>query len=183
MLAGVNWSRSSQVNLRGFRHGFQPAEQPEMVTSCPTEKSLASSGTKFNSSVVKISCPSCKSKLEVDAIGDFVSCPSCSAEFNVEESQKVKSLIEKTYNPPVLDNPPTLDTKPVLNKVSKPSSVLTMPVRTNEPNYVIVTDIRMQFFSMVEFMIMWVFASIPALIILGFVFGVAGLFLGAFGQK
>ena len=138
----------------------------------------------------------------MDAIGDFVSCFHCSLEFTVDEptvdeptvdeptvneSQKTKSLIEKTYNPPVLDNPPTLDTKPVLNQVSKPSSVLTMPVRTNEPNYVIVTDIRMQFFSMVEFMILWVFASIPALIVLGFVFGLAAIVLGGFfgslGQK
>jgi hypothetical protein len=137
---------------------------------------------------MNIKCPRCKSQLVVDAIGDFVSCFHCSLEFTVDEptvdgSPKTKSLIEKTYNPPVLDNPPTLDTKPVLNKVSKPSSVLTMPVRTNEPNYVIVTDISMKFSSMVEFMVMLVFASIPALIILGFVFGVAGLFLGAFGQK
>ena len=142
---------------------------------------------------MKINCPRCKSKLEVDAIGDFVSCFHCSLEFTVDEptveeptvdeSQKTKSLIEKTYNPPVLDNPPTLDTKPVLNQVSKPSSVLTMPVRTNEPNYVIVTDIRMQFFSMVEFMIMWVFASIPALIVLGIVFGLAAIVLGGFAQS
>ena len=146
---------------------------------------------------MKIKCPRCKSQLEVDAIGDFVSCFHCSLEFTVDkptvdeptvdESQKTKSLIEKTYNPPVLDNPPTLDTKPVLNQVSKPSSVLTMPVRTNEPNYVIVTDIRMKFSSMVEFMIMWAFASIPALIVLGFAFGLAaivfGSFFGSFGRK
>ena len=146
---------------------------------------------------MNIKCPRCKSQLVVDAIGDFVSCFHCRLEFTVDEptvdeptvneSQKTKSLIEKTYNPPVLDNPPTLDTKPVLSQVSKPSSVLTMPVRTNEPNYVIVTDIRMQFGSMVEFMIMWVFASIPALIILGFVFGLAAIVLGGFfgslGQK
>ena len=126
---------------------------------------------------MKINCPRCKSKLEVDAIGDFVSCPSCSVEFNVEESQKTKSLIEKTYNPPVLD------TKPVLNQVSKPSSGLTMPVRGSEPNYVIVTDIRMKFSSMVEFMIMWVFASIPAIIVLGFFFGLVAIVLGGFGRK
>ena len=143
--------------------------------------------------MVKINCPRCKSKLEVDAIGDFVSCFHCSLEFTVDEptvdeptvneSQKTKSLIEKTYNPPVLDNPPTLDTKPVLNQVSKPSSVLTMPVRTNEPNYVIVTDIRMKFSSMVEFMVMWVFASIPAIIVLGFFFGLVGIFLGIIGGR
>ena len=123
----------------------------------------------------------------MDAIGDFVSCPSCSVEFNVEESQKIKSLIEKfhpfeeskPYNPPVIENPPVQDNKPVLNS----SSVLTMPVRTNEPNYVIVTDIRMKFGSMVEFMVMWVFASIPALIILGFIFGLAAIVFGGFAQS
>jgi hypothetical protein len=120
---------------------------------------------------MNIKCPRCKSQLEVEAIGDFVSCPSCYVEFNVEESQKFTE--SEPYIPPVLDNKP----------VSKPSSVLTMPVRTNEPNYVIVTDIRMQFGSMVEFMIMWVFASIPALIILGFVFGLAAIVLGGFVRK
>ena len=67
--------------------------------------------------------------------------------------------------------------------VSKPISVLTMPVRTNEPTYVIVTDIRMNFSSMVEFMVKWVFASIPALIILGMFFGLVAIVLGAFGRK
>ena len=142
---------------------------------------------------MKIKCPRCKSQLEVDAIGDFVSCFHCSLEFTVDEptvdeptvneSQKTKSLIEKTYNPPVLDNPPTLDTKPVLNQVSKPSSVLTMPVRTNEPNYVIVTDIRMNFMSMVEFMVKWVLASIPALIILAIIFFFFSAVLRTSGQK
>jgi hypothetical protein len=130
---------------------------------------------------MKIKCPRCKSDLEVDAIGDFVSCSSCSVEFNVEESQKIKSLIEnfhpfaesEAYIPPVTDN----------QNVSKPISVLTMPVRTNEPNYVIVTDIRMNFSSMVEFMVKWVFASIPALIILGMFFGLVAIVLGAFGRK
>ena len=41
---------------------------------------------------MKIRCPRCKSKLEVDAVGDFVSCPHCSLEFNVEEPKKRKSI-------------------------------------------------------------------------------------------
>ena len=40
--------------------------------------------------MVKINCPRCKSKLEVEAIGDFVSCPHCTLEFNVEEPKKQK---------------------------------------------------------------------------------------------
>ena len=39
---------------------------------------------------MQIRCPRCKSKLEVDAIGDFVSCPHCTLEFNVEEPKKQK---------------------------------------------------------------------------------------------
>jgi len=126
---------------------------------------------------MNIKCPRCNSQLEVEAIGEFVSCFHCSLEFTVDESQKITE--SEPYIPPVLDNPPVVDNKPV----SKPASVLTMPVRTNEPNYVIVTDIRMQFGSMVEFMIMWVFASIPALIILGFVFGLVAIVLGGFVRK
>ena len=39
---------------------------------------------------MQIRCPRCKSKLEVEAIGDFVSCPHCTLEFNVEEPKKRK---------------------------------------------------------------------------------------------
>ena len=130
---------------------------------------------------MKIKCPRCKSQLEVDAIGDFVSCSSCSVEFYVEESQKTKSLIEnfhpfeesKPYISPVPDNP----------IFSKPSSYLTTPVRGSEPNYVIVTDIRMNFMSMVEFMVKWVLASIPALIILAIIFFFFSAVLRVSGQK
>ena len=132
---------------------------------------------------MKINCPRCKSKLEVDAIGDFVSCFHCSLEFTVDEptvdeptvneSQKTKSLIEKTYISPLPDNP----------IFSKPSSVLKMPVRGSEPNYVIVTDIRMNFMSMVEFMVKWVLASIPALIILAIIFFFFSAVLRTSGQK
>ncbi|NTV92413.1 MAG: hypothetical protein HGA72_03790 [Chlorobiaceae bacterium] len=37
---------------------------------------------------------------------------------------------------------------------------------------VVVTDIRMPFWSMVMFMVKWVFASIPALIILSIIMGI-----------
>jgi hypothetical protein len=36
---------------------------------------------------------------------------------------------------------------------------------------------------MVEFMVKWVFASIPALIILGMFFGLVAIVFGAFGRK
>lgn len=42
---------------------------------------------------------------------------------------------------------------------------------SNDDRRVVVTDIRMPFWSMVTFMVKWTFASIPALIILSFVIG------------
>lgn len=46
------------------------------------------------------------------------------------------------------------------------------------PREIIVTDIRMPFTSMVVFMIKWVIASIPALIILSLLFGLFSLLFG-----
>ena len=47
---------------------------------------------------------------------------------------------------------------------------------------VIVVDVKMRFWSMVAFMVKWVFASIPALVILAFMWAVAlGLFQKVFG--
>ncbi len=53
----------------------------------------------------------------------------------------------------------------------------------NGPQEVIVTDIKMPFFSMVSFMVKWVIASIPAIIVLIILFAIVstvfgGLFLG-----
>jgi hypothetical protein len=46
----------------------------------------------------------------------------------------------------------------------------------NESQNVVITNIKMPFFSMVIFMIKWVFALIPALIILGII--IALLWMG-----
>lgn len=54
----------------------------------------------------------------------------------------------------------------------------------SEPNMneVVVVDIRMKFWSMVFFMVKWVIASIPALIILMFLVGIASaVFSAVFG--
>jgi hypothetical protein len=54
----------------------------------------------------------------------------------------------------------------------------------NEPNHVVVTEIKMSFFSMVIFMVKWVIASIPAIIILSIIGAVVmtilNFFLGGF---
>jgi hypothetical protein len=48
----------------------------------------------------------------------------------------------------------------------------------NENQYVVVTDIRMPFISMVIFMVKWVVASIPAFIILSMVGSVLMVLIG-----
>ncbi len=47
-----------------------------------------------------------------------------------------------------------------------------------ESQYVVVTDIRMPFFSMVVFMIKWVIASIPAFIILSMIGSILMMLVG-----
>jgi hypothetical protein len=99
----------------------------------------------------------------------------------VEESQKTKSLIETFH--PFEESKPYISPLPDNPIFSKPSSYLTTTVRGSEPNYVIVTDIRMNFMSMVEFMVKWVLASIPALIILAIIFFFFSAVLRVSGQK
>ena len=41
---------------------------------------------------MKIKCPRCNSKLEVESVGELVSCPYCLLEFTVEEPKKRKSI-------------------------------------------------------------------------------------------
>jgi len=47
-----------------------------------------------------------------------------------------------------------------------------------ESQYVVVTDIRMSFLSMVVFMVKWVVASIPAFIILSIIGSILMMLLG-----
>lgn len=51
-------------------------------------------------------------------------------------------------------------------------------MREEETQYVVVTDIRMSFLSMVVFMVKWVVASIPAFIILSVIGSFLMMLLG-----
>jgi len=61
---------------------------------------------------VKINCPRCKSKLEVDAIGDFVSCFHCSLEFTVDEP----TVDEPTVDEPTVDETVVIPDEPKKRK-------------------------------------------------------------------
>ena len=55
---------------------------------------------------------------------------------------------------------------------------MSIEIDDSNKNEVVITDIKMQFSSMVVFMVKWVIASIPAMIIL---FLVGFLVMGVFG--
>ena len=55
---------------------------------------------------------------------------------------------------------------------------MSIEIDDHNKNEVVITDIKMQFGSMVAFMVKWVIASIPAMIIL---FLVGFLVMGVFG--
>ncbi len=50
----------------------------------------------------------------------------------------------------------------------------------DQQSEVVVTNIKMPFFSMVVFMIKWAIASIPAIIILSFILAICGLIFSSF---
>ena len=52
------------------------------------------------------------------------------------------------------------------NKQSNSKTIEVSATQSHNANEVIITDIKMKFGSMVEFMVKWAFASIPAIIIL-----------------
>ena len=57
----------------------------------------------------------------------------------------------------------------------------------NESQNVVITDIKIPFFSMVVFMVKWALASIPAVIVIGIIFGALwvglGMVLGMLGLE
>lgn len=45
----------------------------------------------------------------------------------------------------------------------------------NDTQHVIITDIKMPFFSMVVFMVKWALAAIPAFLVIGIIFAALGI--------
>ena len=88
------------------------------------------------------------------------------------------NIVEKPFDRIVNRTVEKIVEKPVIEYVDKyVTNVVEKVVEAEISPQHHITDIRMNFSSMVEFMVKWVFASIPALIILGLVFGLAGIVL------
>ena len=67
------------------------------------------------------------------------------------------------------------------NKQSNSKTIEVSATQSHNANEVIITDIKMKFGSMVEFMVKWVFASIPAIIILIIIFNLITAILVGLG--
>ena len=88
------------------------------------------------------------------------------------------NIVEKPFDRIVNRTVEKIVEKPVIEYVDKyVTNVVEKVVEAEISPQHHITDIRMNFSSMVEFMVKWVFDSIPALITLGLVFGLAGIVL------
>ena len=67
------------------------------------------------------------------------------------------------------------------NKQSNSKTIEVSATQSHNANEVIITDIKMKFGSMVEFMVKWAIASIPAIIILIIIFNLITAILVGFG--
>ena len=118
---------------------------------------------------LKFKCTHCNKMITTEflKVGDEAECNKCGGKTIIQEDAKVA------------------DSKRVVDAWEQEQKAETMEKKaihtddTNSTNQdVVVTDIRMPFISMVIFMVKWVIASIPAMIIL---FLVGFLVMGVFG--
>jgi len=120
-------------------------------------------------------CPSCNKEASQAEFGEPLRCPGCGVFYakamamkqrkDADLAVKAKAAIEKAA---------------VINAAQTKSGALAPSAREhvvtralNAPQPVVVVDIQMRFWSMVTFMVKWVLAAIPAMLILMFI--VAGL--------
>lgn len=119
-------------------------------------------------------CPSCAHEAPQIAFGDPMCCPSCSVYYEKALKAKLSKMLES--------KPAEGGFKLMADHVK----VATRGLEGAQP--VVVTDIQMRFWSMMVFMVKWMLASIPALLVFltiltvfGTIFG--GLIAGIIASK
>ncbi|HEY1028402.1 MAG TPA: hypothetical protein VGE28_12355 [Pseudomonas sp.] len=113
-------------------------------------------------------CPACNHEAPQAEFGDPLKCPSCGAFY-------AKALAAKQKAAAALEVAPAADVVKQARQIKGAS----LPVAAQP---VVVVDIQMRFWSMVVFMVKWVFASIPAFIIVAVICAVVwGITLGLLG--
>ncbi|MBT6870488.1 MAG: hypothetical protein HN820_06250 [Candidatus Marinimicrobia bacterium] len=122
-------------------------------------------------------CPECGESLQLIAF-ERGECPSCKAEISLSSIEdKVETCLE-CGEPRGKDYPRFC--KCGFDYFSKGITEPT-PKEIQPSQNVVVTDIKMSFSSMVEFMVKWAIASIPALIILVIIVMALGVLIGGLG--
>lgn len=124
-------------------------------------------------------CPSCDHDAPAAEYGDPMRCPACGAYY--EKALKLKLLA--SAGPAVVE--PARETKRVapqksggLRLASDHVEVATRGLDGVQP--VVVVDIQMRFWSMMVFMVKWMFAAIPALIVFIAMIAVLSTVFGTF---
>ena len=98
-------------------------------------------------------CPKCAHEPTLTEIQNSPdSCPSCGVIYEKYRQAQAR---------------PAPADKKTVSKVTRARAAINGEFIDDNAQYVVVTDIRMRFWSMVIFMVKWVLASIPAIIILG----------------
>jgi len=112
-------------------------------------------------------CPRCKQALKVapDEVGQSIECPTCKLDFTIPTPTPLSQQKQPSQ--------PTSD-----------SHLKTPPARSTDSIRVVVTDIKIPFWSLVTFMVNLGVASIPALIILIFLWDMFTAFIsGLMGTR
>jgi DNA-directed RNA polymerase subunit M/transcription elongation factor TFIIS len=94
-------------------------------------------------------------------IGEMAECKKCGEKNTIPKSAEGISESEIKSEHTISDS-----FNDGSNKQSNSKTIEVSATQSHNANEVIITDIKMKFGSMVEFMVKWVLASIPAIIIL-----------------
>lgn len=116
-------------------------------------------------------CPSCDHEAPQATFGDPLRCPSCGAFYEKALKLRLASDRQGSESVPIK--------KPGGFKLAADHvEVATRGLPGAQP--VVVVDIQMRFWSMVVFMVKWMLAAIPALLVFLVIMAVFGSLLGSF---
>ena len=130
-------------------------------------------------SEIIITCPRCKQDLQASSelIGQFAECPSCGHDIQVHAPEQ----------PPAISKIIKPDERVESVQLTESDLLPTNTIPPSAVNKVIITDVKIPFWSMVILMVKWSIAAIPAFIILsilgsilfGILFGGCAAMLGS----
>jgi hypothetical protein len=109
-------------------------------------------------STINHNCPECNTELELsdDFIGVPIKCPACESEVTIDMPAPMPSTMRRSIK---------VHKNKTRGPVSNPTNAPLAP-ENGRPQKVCVVDFDMPLWSMIQFMVKWTIAIIPAAIIL-----------------